>query len=144
MTYQSLRSAPQSDDRNGKRPSLLIVDDDYDTCDLIRAFLSQDFDCDMAYDGETAIDKISANDYAAIIADLMLPKMDGYEVLARASGLAPSTPIIIVTAMSCDVVKAMEMGAFDYIAKPFDPEQVEMSVRRAVNLHYHMPNIVDH
>ena len=118
-----------------ERPSLLIVDDDYDTCDLMCAFLSRDYDCETAFDGEQALDKIRSKRFDCILADLMLPKLDGYEVMTCVASVAPTTPVIVVTAMAGDVARAMNMGAFDYIVKPFDVEQVELSVKRAVNHH---------
>jgi two-component system alkaline phosphatase synthesis response regulator PhoP len=118
---------------NTGRFPLLIVDDDRDTCDLMCAFLSQNYECDMAYDGEQAFNKISQNRYAAIIADLMLPKLDGYGVMNLAAQILPNTPVIVVTAMSTDHDRAMEMGAFDCIIKPFELEQIETSIKRAVN-----------
>jgi DNA-binding response OmpR family regulator len=133
MSKQSTVS-DQSGTQNGiDRFSLLIVDDDYDTCDLMCAFLSQDYNCDTAYDGEQALTKISSNRYAAIIADLMLPKLDGYGVMSRAARVLPETPVIVMTAMATDLAKVMEMGAFDCIIKPFELEQVESSIKRAVN-----------
>ena len=117
------------------RPSLLIVDDDYDTCDLICALLSHDYDCETAFDGAEALDKIRSKRFDCILSDLVLPKLDGYEVISCAASVAPTTPVIVVTAMAGDVARVMKMGAFDYIVKPFDVEQVERSVKRAVNHH---------
>jgi DNA-binding response OmpR family regulator len=114
------------------KPSLLIVDDDSDTCDLMCAFLSQDYSCDTAFDGQEALDRISTRHYAAILADLMMPNIDGYSILARAAEVAPATPVIVVTAVAGEHATALKMGAFDYIVKPFEPERVELSVKRAV------------
>lgn len=135
MTAQYRASTAGGLENNADRFSLLIVDDDYDTCDLIRAFLSRNYECDTAYDGEQALDKITKNDYAAIIADLMLPKLDGYEVINLAARILPNTPVIVVTAMAIEHDKAIEMGAFDCIIKPFELEQVETSIKRAVNIY---------
>ena len=134
--YPQLPNSTLSSNQAGcERPALLIVDDDYDTCDLMCAFLSRDYDCETAFDGAQALDKIRSKRFACILADLMLPKLDGYEVMTCAASVAPTTPVIVVTAMAGDVAKAMKMGAFDYIVKPFDVEQVELSVKRAVNHH---------
>jgi putative nucleotidyltransferase with HDIG domain len=117
--------------------SLLVVDDDYDTCDMMCRFLSQDYQCDYAYNGEQALIKIKANSYAVILADLMMPKVDGYSVVSNTAAISPTTPVIVVSAVAevQSAIKAMRMGAFDYIIKPFNPEQIEISVKRAIDHH---------
>jgi DNA-binding NtrC family response regulator len=114
------------------KPALLIVDDDMDTCNLMCAFLSRDYNCDTAFDGNEALDRLKEKSYAVILADLMMPNIDGYGVLALAAEMAPATPVIVVTAVQGETSKAMQMGAFDYILKPFEPETVERIVERAV------------
>jgi putative nucleotidyltransferase with HDIG domain len=120
-----------------QKPSLLVVDDDHDTCDMMCQFLSQDYLCDSAYNGEQALVKIKANRYAVILADLMMPKVDGYAVVSSTAVLSPTTPVIVVSAVAevQSAIKAMKMGAFDYIIKPFNPEQIEVSVKRAIGHH---------
>ena len=128
---------------------ILIVDDDRDTCELINYFLSQDFDCDMAFDGEEALERIMQRDYSVILVDLMMPKIDGYTLIRSVAEKSPNTPVIVVSAVAevDAAIKAMKMGAFAYIVKPFYPEQVEISVKRAFN-HYtsinkeHQPELV--
>lgn len=116
---------------------ILIVDDDRDTCELINYFLSPDFDCDMAFDGEQALERVRARDYSVILVDLMLPKIDGYALIESVAEKLPATPVIVVSAVAevDAAIKAMKMGAFAYIVKPFYPEQVEISVKRAFNYH---------
>jgi len=128
---------------------VLIVDDDRDTCELINYFLSQDFDCDMAFDGEEALERVMQKDYSVILVDLMMPKIDGYTLIRSVAEKSPATPVIVVSAVAevDAAIKAMKMGAFAYIVKPFYPEQVEISVKRAFN-HYtsinkeHQPELV--
>jgi response regulator RpfG family c-di-GMP phosphodiesterase len=119
------------------KPALLIVDDDYDTCDMICQFLSQDYQCDAAYNGEQALIKIRVKVYAVVLADLMMPKVDGYAVVSNTAVISPTTPVIVVSAIAevQSAIRAMKMGAFDYIIKPFDPEQIEVSVKRALSHH---------
>ena len=122
---------------SSKKPPILVVDDDRDTCDMMCVFLSPDYDCDAAYDGEQALAKIRARSYSVILADLMMPRIDGYAVISSAAILAPTTPVIVVSGLSetQSAIKAMRMGAFDYIIKPFEPDQVEVSIKRAVSHH---------
>jgi response regulator RpfG family c-di-GMP phosphodiesterase len=117
--------------------SILVIDDDRDTCDLICALLSRDYRCDTAYDGQRALEKIRDSHYSAILADLMMPFLDGYAVINNVAAMVLTTPVIVVTGTSDaqSAIKAMRMGAFDYIIKPFDPDQLELSVKRAVSHH---------
>ncbi|HET9531234.1 MAG TPA: HD domain-containing phosphohydrolase [Blastocatellia bacterium] len=117
--------------------AILVIDDDRDTCDMISALLSRDYRCDTAYDGQQALARILETHYSAILADLMMPCLDGYAVINNVSAMALTTPVIVVTGL-CDTqsaIKAMRMGAFDYMIKPFDPDQLELSVKRAVSHH---------
>lgn len=116
---------------------ILIVDDDRDTCELMNYFLSPDFDCDMAFDGQQALERVMQRDYSVVVVDLMLPKVDGYALIKSVAEKSPATPVVVVSAVAEveAAIKAMKMGAFAYIVKPFYPEQVEISVKRAFNHH---------
>ena len=122
---------------NFTKPSLLVVDDDYDTCDMMCQFLSRDYECDSAFNGEQALMKIRSKHYAVVLADLTMPKVDGYAVVSNTAVISPTTPVIVVSALAetQSAIKAMKMGAFDYIIKPFDPQQIEVSVKRALSHH---------
>ena len=124
-------------DEHNYKPPVLIVDDDRDTCDLICCLLGRDFLCDTAFDGEEAFNIITNKDYSVILVDLMLPKIDGFTLIKCAMTNSPATPVIVVSAVAevQAAIKAMKEGAFAYIVKPFEPEQVEISVKRAFNHH---------
>ena len=139
----------QSSVFSSDKSPVLIVDDDRDTCELINYFLSPDFDCDMAFDGEQALERVMQRDYSVILVDLMMPKVDGYALIRSVAEKSPTTPVIVVSAVAevDAAIKAMKMGAFAYIVKPFYPEQVEISVKRAFNHHLsinkeHQPKLV--
>jgi two-component system response regulator HydG len=119
------------------KPPVLIVDDDRDTCELLCCFLSPDFLCDTAYDGEQALHGMTDKDYSVILVDLMLPKVDGFTLIKSAAQNLPAAPVIVVSAVAevQAAIQAMKVGAFAYIVKPFEPEQVEISVKRAFNHH---------
>lgn len=119
------------------KPAILIIDDDRDTCELIGYFLSHDFNCDLAFDGEQALMKIKQRAYSVILVDLMLPKIDGFSIIKSATTSSPATPVIVISAVAevQAAIKAMKIGAFAYIVKPFEPEHVELSVKRAFNHH---------
>ena len=135
--YFNLRFNDSSIATNNDKPAILIVDDDQDTCELISCFLSPDFNCDTAFDGEQALMKIGQGKYSVILVDLMLPKVDGFSIIKSATKSSPATPVIVVSAVAevQAAIKAMKIGAFAYIVKPFEPEQVEISVKRAFNHH---------
>ena len=115
---------------------ILIVDDERPIAELIELTLLQaGYRCEIALDGETAADKIETGRYDLILLDIMLPGVDGYELMEyiRPTG----TPVIFLTAkgMLADRVRGLRMGAADYIVKPFEPlellARVESVLRRA-------------
>lgn len=99
---------------------ILIVEDDKAICNLINVSLSAEgYVCDYAYDGEEAADLLENNSYDLVLLDIMLPKIDGYELLEYI--LEIKIPVIFITAKTstADVIKALNLGADDYIKKPF-------------------------
>ena len=115
---------------------ILIVDDERPIAELIELTLLQaGYRCEIALDGETAADKIETGRYDLILLDIMLPGVNGYELMEyiRPTG----TPVIFLTAkgMLADRVRGLRMGADDYIVKPFEPlellARVESVLRRA-------------
>ena len=112
---------------------ILVVDDELPIANLIRMNLTrQGYVCTCAYDGQEAADLLEKNAYDLVLLDIMLPKFDGYDLLAyiRPMGI----PVIFLTAKSdvLDRVKGLKLGAEDYIVKPF--EIVELLARIEVVL----------
>lgn len=114
---------------------ILIVEDEQPIADLIELTLTgAGYTCQQANDGETAADLIAEHDYELAVLDIMLPKVDGYELLGylRSTG----TPVIFVTAKTAlkDRVRGLHEGADDYLTKPFEPlelvARVESVLRR--------------
>lgn len=100
---------------------ILIVEDEEAIANLIRMNLSKaGYLCETAFDGEEAADRIEENSYDLILLDIMLPKLNGYEVLEYAKTV--DIPVIFLTAMgdTAQKVKGLKLGAEDYIAKPFE------------------------
>lgn len=119
---------------------ILIVEDDSDIIDLIEIHLNDlGYDLDRAEDGETGLNMIRENDYALVILDLMLPKLDGLEVCKRAREADKQLPIVMLTSKSeeLDKVLGLELGADDYITKPFSVREltarIKALLRRAGN-----------
>ncbi len=101
---------------------LLIVEDQKKTADFIcKGFNEYQFQADVVYDGAEAIYQVSEINYDVVILDVMLPIMDGWTVLEKIRELKPDLPVLMLSA--CDDVdsrvKGLEMGAYDYLIKPF-------------------------
>lgn len=114
---------------------ILIVEDERPIADLIELTLTgAGYTCQQANDGETAADLIAEHDYELAILDIMLPKVDGYELLGYLR--STDTPVIFVTAKTAlkDRVRGLHEGADDYLTKPFEPlelvARVESVLRR--------------
>lgn len=111
--------------------TVLIVDDDYNICDLVRLYLEKEgFTTEIATDGKVAIEKFKYISPQIIILDLMLPGIDGLEV-CREIRKTSTVPIIMLTAKddTFDKVLGLEMGADDYMAKPFEPRELVARVK---------------
>ena len=107
---------------------ILIVEDEEAISNLIRMSLCKTgYICEQAFDGETAADLIAENSYDLILLDIMLPGIDGYELLDYIK--TTQMPVIFITAMGTldDKVKGLRAGADDYITKPF--EMMELLAR---------------
>lgn len=114
--------------------NILVVDDDKDIVRLVRAYLEQSgYQVAVAHDGSTAMQAIRLETPDLVVLDLMLPDMDGWEITRTVRGdtKLANLPIIMLTARADDVDKivGLEIGADDYIAKPFNPREVVARVR---------------
>ena len=110
---------------------MLIVEDDEAIAQLESDYLhAQGFEATVAPDGPTGLDKALTGDYALIILDVMLPGMDGFEVLSKVREQR-NIPILLVTARKDDVdkIKGLGLGADDYITKPFSPSELAARVK---------------
>ena len=115
--------------------SILIAEDEKPIADLIELTLtSAGYPCEQVNDGEAAADRIAERDYELAVLDIMLPKVDGYELLGYLQ--STGTPVIFVTAKTAlrDRVRGLNLGADDYLTKPFEPlelvARVESVLRR--------------
>ncbi len=113
---------------------ILIVEDEEDVMELIRYNLTKEgFRCDVAYDGRQALQKAQAMSPDLVLLDLMLPAIDGLKVCKslKSNPQTEHIPIVMVTAKSdeTDIVTGLELGADDYITKPFSPKVLVARVR---------------
>jgi len=113
------------------KQTVLVVDDEQHIIDLARMYLEQDgFTVKQALDGAEALRQIRDLKPAVVVLDLMLPEIDGWEVCRRARE-GSDVPIIMLTARSDDVDKivGLELGADDYLTKPFNPRELVARVK---------------
>ncbi|SFD60373.1 two-component system, OmpR family, alkaline phosphatase synthesis response regulator PhoP [Lentibacillus persicus] len=114
----------------GKR--ILIVDDESSIVTLLKFNVEQaGFESDVAYDGLEAVKKAEEGNFDLIILDLMLPEMDGTEVCKHLRSNKIDTPILMLTAKDeeIDKILGLELGADDYLTKPFSPKEVVARIK---------------
>src|SRR5262245_7266311 len=110
---------------------VLVVDDEPIVREVLARYLSRDgFDVDTAEDGEGALEAVDRERPDLIVLDLMLPKVDGLEVFRRVqNGSAPAVIMLTARGEETDRIVGLELGADDYITKPFSPREVVARVR---------------
>jgi DNA-binding NtrC family response regulator len=112
---------------------ILLVDDEEIVLRSCQRILGAEYEIDTARDGLAALALVNQNDYDLLVLDIKMPKMDGIEVLRRVKEARPDIDVIMVTGLHeiGTAVKAMKLGAQDYLPKPFEPEDLQMAVGRA-------------
>lgn len=111
---------------------ILVVDDEQSITTLLKYNLEKEgFEVDVVHDGEAAIEKAMSESYNFIILDLMLPKINGFDVTKKLRKEKISTPIIMLTAKdeTIDKIVGLEIGADDYVTKPFSPRELIARLR---------------
>jgi len=112
-----------------------IIDDEPIIHEILGQLLtSEGYEVELSSSGEEALEKHSGNTFDLILLDLLMPEMDGIEVLKRLKKIDPQTLIIIITAYASveSAISAMKMGAYDYIQKPFKHDELLMTIKRAI------------
>lgn len=117
------------------RPKILVLDDE----EIVRVscqkcLTPEGYDVDVAANGVEGLAMTENNRYDVILTDLKMPDMDGMEFLARVKERHPDTKVIMITGYSTveHAVKAMRMGAYNYIEKPFTPDALIDAVKEAI------------
>ena len=112
---------------------ILVADDDPDIRELLREFLAQEgFAVSLAASGQDVLQAIAGNTYDLILLDLRMPEMNGLDVLKQLSARKLDVPIIVMTAHSSSstAIQATQLGAYDYVVKPFELDDVLLTIRR--------------
>ncbi len=123
---------------------LLLVDDDVELCQLLDEYLTQEgFNVQLAHSGDQAAELVSSNQYDLMILDVMLPQMNGFDVLRKVREFNP-LPILMLTARGDDIdrVVGLEMGADDYLTKPCNPRELVARIRSIIRRFEMVPSQV--
>ena len=111
---------------------LLYAEDEKSLARAVSTILvKNNYSVDVVYDGESALDYLATENYDGAILDVMMPKLDGFEVLKRMRARGDSTPVLLLTARSeiDDRVEGLDSGANDYLTKPFDMKELLARIR---------------
>jgi two-component system response regulator CpxR len=113
------------------RPRILVIDDDVELGELLGDLLAQEgFEVEAVHDGAAGLVRAAEGPHALVVLDVMLPKLTGFEVLTRLRQTS-QVPVLMLTARGEDVdrIVGLEMGADDYLPKPFNPRELVARVR---------------
>ncbi|NMR89528.1 response regulator, partial [Vibrio parahaemolyticus] len=105
---------------------ILVVEDQKDISDIVTKYLEKEgYEVNCAYDGLSALDYIANESFHLIILDIMLPFIDGFQILEEIRKFS-NTPVIMLTARELEVdrLKGFDLGADDYVVKPFSPREL--------------------
>ena len=111
---------------------LLYAEDEKSLARAVSTVLTRNnYSVDVVYDGESALDYLATENYDGAILDVMMPKVDGFEVLRRIRARGDSTPVLLLTARAeiDDRVTGLDSGANDYLTKPFDMKELLARIR---------------
>src|SRR5271169_5922055 len=110
---------------------VLVVDDDIELCGLVQEYLTAEgFSLKAVHDGEVGLQQALTGEYALVVLDVMLPGINGFEVLRRIRSVS-KIPVLLLTARGEDVdrIVGLEIGADDYLPKPFNPRELVARIR---------------
>lgn len=118
------------------KEKILVVDDEEAIREVVSTLLeAQGYRCSVAANGRVALESFGKDDFGLVLSDIVMPEMDGLKLLTELRLQDPDVPVIMVTAMH-DIsiaLEAIRAGAYDYLLKPFEKDQLHLSVRRALD-----------
>ena len=121
-----------------KGAGILVVDDDHDLADtLVEYLIKLGYQASPAYGGREGLDKFQQGDFQLVITDLMMPEMNGMELLEAVKALDNRVMVMVITGYGTieSAVEAIKGGAYDFIPKPFKMEELEIVINRALERH---------
>lgn len=116
-------------------PKILIIEDDAAFCQMLQKFLTKkDYQVSTSFNAQEGLQKFKDDQFDMVITDLRLPNYDGIQLLSDIKNSNPKVPVLVMTGYAevSTAVKAMKKGAFDYISKPFTPEEIVMIIGNAL------------
>ncbi len=120
----------------GKKPEILIVEDDLQMANYLRSLLSDYYDCSVTHNGRQAMEMLNRKAFDLISSDVMMPEMDGFEFREKINqdSRLKNTPFILLTArvLEEDKLKGFQLGIDDYITKPFGAEELKARIRNLI------------
>ncbi len=117
------------------KPKILVVDDEKSMREFLEIMLRKEgYEVACARDGKEALNRLESRPYDLVLSDIRMPGVDGMGVLNRAKELNPGTIVIMITAYGSteSAVEAMKRGAYDYITKPFQVDEIKLIIRKAL------------
>src|SRR5919206_1184428 len=122
----------------GRRPRVLVADDEPEIRHVLADLLSPLYECEAVGSAEEALERLNAGTYDLVISDIMMGGMSGLELIPYVKELAPDTVVIMISGVQTveSAINALRAGAFDYVMKPFDLHHVEAAVSRALEHHF--------
>ncbi len=117
---------------------ILLLEDDVILQEIIEEFLLESgYDAESFFDGEKALDAIGSKSYDMLLLDVNVPSINGFEILSYLRDIGNTTPAIYITSLSGidDLKKGFDLGADDYLKKPFDLEELKVRIERIVKVH---------
>ncbi|MGA2187311.1 MAG: response regulator transcription factor [Steroidobacteraceae bacterium] len=124
-------NAPSSEMAATREARVLLVDDDRELCQMLTEYLeAEHFEVTSVHDGSDALAALKVDEFQLLILDVMLPTLGGFDVL-RKLGASYETPILMLTARGDDIdrIVGLELGADDYLSKPFNPRELVARMR---------------
>lgn len=118
-----------------KKNKILVIDDEKNMCHMLQSFLQKaDYIVDTAFDGLEGLKKINTDHYDFILCDLKMPHLNGIDLLKRIQHKVEDTSIIMMSAYGTidKAIEAIKLGAFDFVSKPFKPNEILMVLKKAL------------
>jgi DNA-binding response OmpR family regulator len=128
----------------GVMQSILIIEDDKLIVRILESELIEEgYRVEVAYDGRDGLEKALQGTWDLILLDIILPELSGMEVLRRVKKSAPTIPVIVITSRSetTDIVSGLDQGAYDYITKPFELEELLARIRACLRHQKMIPHV---